>query len=199
VKWKEISLNLQDFPTTDFTTPPLVIFVAVTEGETSVTSSPSFVSPNTQPFPFSPRRKNPVSPVQTPSPPGSPLVHVQMAGANLPRNMMDEILTTRYAPLVLRQPMNSLTTTDNLKYMPWLEECAWYRDIIFFLLNMQPPDGMEKRKVRDLKLRSIKYCLIDQVLYWKYRLGVPLRCLDPQEAQKIMFEFHDSLCGGHHF
>jgi hypothetical protein len=26
-----------------------------------------------------------------------------------------------------------------------------------------------------------------------------LRCLDPQEAQKIMFDFHDSLCGGHHF
>ena len=58
---------------------------------------------------------------------------------------------------------------------------------------------MEKRKVRYLKLRSIKYCLIDQVLYWKDPLGVLLRCLDPQEAQKIMFDFHDSLCGGNHF
>jgi hypothetical protein len=28
---------------------------------------------------------------------------------------------------------------------------------------------------------------------------VLLRCLDPQEAQNIMFDFHDSLCGGHHF
>jgi hypothetical protein len=28
---------------------------------------------------------------------------------------------------------------------------------------------------------------------------VLLRCLDPQEAQKIMFDFHDSLCGGHHY
>jgi hypothetical protein len=26
-----------------------------------------------------------------------------------------------------------------------------------------------------------------------------LRCLDPLESQKIMFDFHDSLCGGHHF
>jgi hypothetical protein len=26
-----------------------------------------------------------------------------------------------------------------------------------------------------------------------------LRCLDPQEAQKVMSNFHDSLCGGHHF
>jgi hypothetical protein len=82
---------------------------------------------------------------------------------------------------------------------PSLAECAWYRDIIFFLQKLQPPDGMEKIKVRDSKLISIKYCLIDQVLYWKYPLGVMLRCLDPQEAQKSMFDFHDSLCGGHHF
>jgi hypothetical protein len=82
---------------------------------------------------------------------------------------------------------------------PPLAECAWYKDIIFFLQRLQPPDGMEKSKVRDLKLKSIKYCLIDQVLYWKDPLGVILRCLDPQEAQKIMFDFHDSSCGGHHF
>jgi hypothetical protein len=30
-------------------------------------------------------------------------------------------------------------------------------------------------------------------------LGVILRCLDPQEAQRIMFDFHENLCGGHHF
>jgi hypothetical protein len=82
---------------------------------------------------------------------------------------------------------------------PPLTECSWYRDIIFFLQKLQPPDGMEKRKVRALKIRSIKYCLIDQVLYWKDPLRVLLRCLDPHEAQKIMSDFHDSLCGGNHF
>jgi hypothetical protein len=25
-----------------------------------------------------------------------------------------------------------------------------------------------------------------------------LRCLDPQESKTIMYDFHDSLCGGHH-
>jgi hypothetical protein len=117
VKWKERDLTLEDFPTLDFTTPPIRV-VAVTEGETSVTSSPSYLSPNTQPFPFSPRSTTPVSPVQTPSPPGSPPVHVQMAGANPPRNMMAEILAARYAPLVLPQPMNALPATEYLKYMP---------------------------------------------------------------------------------
>jgi hypothetical protein len=82
---------------------------------------------------------------------------------------------------------------------PPLAECTWYKDIIYFLQELRPPDGMGKSKARDLKLKAIRYCLIDQVLYWKDPLGVLLRCLDPQEAQRIIFEFHDSLCGGHHF
>jgi hypothetical protein len=41
-----------------------------------------------------------------------------MVGANPPRNRMDEILASRYAPLVLPQPMNALPATDYLKYIP---------------------------------------------------------------------------------
>jgi hypothetical protein len=82
---------------------------------------------------------------------------------------------------------------------PSLVECTWYKNIISFLQELNPPGGMGKRKERDLKLKAIRYFLIDQVLYWKDPLGVLLRCLDPQEAQKIIFDFHGSLCGGHHF
>jgi hypothetical protein len=57
----------------------------------------------------------------------------------------------------------------------------------------------EKAKQGLLKLKAVRYCLIDQTLYWKDPLGVFLRCLDPQEAQKVMFDFHSGLCGGHHF
>jgi hypothetical protein len=59
-----------------------------------------------------------------------------------------------------------------------LTECTWYKDIIYFLQKLRPPDGLDKNKVRALKLKAIKYCLIDQVLYWKDPLGVLLRCLD---------------------
>jgi len=57
---------------------------------------------------------------------------------------------------------------------------------------------MGRNKERDLSLKEIRYYLIDQVLYWKDPLGVILSCLDPWEAQKIIFGFHDILCGGHH-
>jgi hypothetical protein len=78
-------------------------------------------------------------------------------------------------------------------------ECTWYEDIIYFLQKLRPPDGLDKNKVRALKLKAIKYCLIDRVFYWKDPLGILLRFLDPQEAQRTMTDFHDRSCGGHHF
>jgi hypothetical protein len=63
-----------------------------------------------------------------------------------------------------------------------LAACTWYKDILYFLQELRPPDGMEKSKARALKLKAVRYCLIDQVLYWKDPLWVLLRCLNPQQA-----------------
>jgi hypothetical protein len=52
---------------------------------------------------------------------------------------------------------------------------------------------MGKSRERDLKLKAVRYFLIDQVLYWRDPLGVILRFLNPQEAQKVTFDFHSSL------
>jgi hypothetical protein len=45
--------------------------------------------------------------------------------------------------------------------IPPLEKCAWYKYIIYFPQELNPPDGMGKRKERYLKLKSIRYYLID--------------------------------------
>jgi hypothetical protein len=82
---------------------------------------------------------------------------------------------------------------------PPLEGSPWYKDVIYFLQKLQPPDGMQRNNDRALKIKEIKYFVIDQILYWKDPLRVILRCLDPHKAQKIMSNFNDSLCGGHHF
>jgi hypothetical protein len=52
-----------------------------------------------------------------------------------------------------------------------LAACPWYKDILYFLQELRPPDGMEKSKARALKLKVVRYCLIDQTLYWKDPLG----------------------------
>ena len=89
---------------------------------------------------------------------------------------------------------------DNSSHIsPDVAECTWYKDIIHFLQKLQPPDGLEKKKVRDLKLKEIIYCVIDHIMYWKDPLGVLLICLDPKEDQKTITDFHDNLCGDHHF
>jgi hypothetical protein len=82
---------------------------------------------------------------------------------------------------------------------PPLARCPWYKDVIYFLQELRPPDGLQRNKARALKLRAVRYCLIDQILYWKDPLGVLLKCMDPQEVDRIMIEFHSDLCGGHHF
>jgi hypothetical protein len=95
-------------PTLGFPTPPVII-AAFREGENSfplrsISSSPTKIVL--------------VPPVQYPSPPGYPTVHIPMEGANLPRNRMDAIVADRYDPLFLPQPMNPLPVGDYLKYMP---------------------------------------------------------------------------------
>jgi hypothetical protein len=42
-----------------------------------------------------------------------------------------------------------------------LAECTWYKDIIYFLQELRPPYGMGMRKERDLKVKEIRYFLID--------------------------------------
>jgi hypothetical protein len=80
-----------------------------------------------------------------------------------------------------------------------LASCPWYKDILYFLQELKPPDGLGKSRARALKLKAVIYCLIDQALYWRDPLGILLRSLDLLQAQKVMFDFHRSLCGGHHF
>jgi hypothetical protein len=69
---------------------------------------------------------------------------------------------------------------------PPLAQCPWYKDVIYFLQELWPPDGLQRNKERDLKLKAVRYCLINQILYWKDPLGVLLKCMNPQEADIIM-------------
>jgi hypothetical protein len=63
---------------------------------------------------------------------------------------------------------------------------------------LQPPDGLQRDKAKALKLKAVRYYLIVQFLYWKDP-GLLFKCVDLKEADRIMVEFHDSLCRGHHF
>jgi len=46
-------------------------------------------------------------------------------------------------------------------------------------------------------MKSLKYCIIDNALFWKDISGIIFNCLLKDEADKIMQEFHAGDCGGH--
>jgi hypothetical protein len=95
-------------------------------------------------------------------------------------------------------PQSWLSEIDPRREPP-LARCPWYKDVIYFLQELRPPDGLQRNKARALKLKAVRYCLIDQILYWKDPLGVILKCISPQEAEMVVAEFHSGRCGGHHF
>jgi hypothetical protein len=105
----------KDFPTPNFTTPPLVIVVATTQREASVDSSPLTFCLNPPLFPLPPGSSFIFPPVRAPSPPSYPPPDIPMARANPPMTRMEAIIAARYAPLVLPQPFNALPADGYLK------------------------------------------------------------------------------------
>jgi hypothetical protein len=58
---------------------------------------------------------------------------------------------------------------------------------------------LTKTQVRALKLKSIKLCINDKILFWRDPSGILLRCLNKEESVQTMTELHRSECGGHHY
>jgi hypothetical protein len=137
--------------------------------------------------------------------------------------ILDFDLEIRPTKLIKGQGLSKLLAKENCKYLgvgfineclenqqdqlsdidpqakPPLAQCPWYKDVVYFLQELRPLDGLQRNKARAMKLKAVRYCLVDQFLYWKDPPGVLLKCMNPQEADRIMVEFHDIQCGWHHF
>ena len=89
--------------------------------------------------------------------------------------------------------------SDNLQVSPHLADCEWYSHIIYFLQNLSIPSNLTKTQGRALKLKAINFCTNGNLLFWKNPIGILLRCINQEESARIMIEFHNSDCGGHHY
>lgn len=65
-------------------------------------------------------------------------------------------------------------------------DSSCYANIIFVLLNRQAPPGLSRTKSRFLKMKAMKYCILDNVLFWKDNSGILLNYLLKDEADKVM-------------
>lgn len=59
-------------------------------------------------------------------------------------------------------------------------------NLLYVVFNLNAHPGLSKTKARFLKLKAIKFCIVNGVLYWKYVGGVLLRCLLKDDHDKVM-------------
>ena len=45
----------------------------------------------------------------------------------------------------------------------------------------------------------MRYCILNNCLYWKDSGGILVYCLLEDEAEKVIEEFHKGDCGGNHY
>ena len=74
---------------------------------------------------------------------------------------------------------------------------SWYRDLTYYLQHGYLPEHWNSKQRRELHLKSSSYQIIDRVLFRKNYDGVFQRCMEQEDASKVVKELHDGLIGGH--
>ena len=72
-------------------------------------------------------------------------------------------------------------------------ESYWYSEIVYFVLFFQCPLDLDKRECRSLKLKAMKYFLIDHTLYWRDLRGMLLRCLEKDKTDMMTTYYMEEI------
>lgn len=78
-----------------------------------------------------------------------------------------------------------------------LGEHVWYKEIIYYFMNLRCPNYLVSHKRRVVRLKVTKYCHVKDGLGWINPKGIILMCVDEIESKKLIFELHSGFCGGH--
>ena len=62
--------------------------------------------------------------------------------------------------------LNFLTSLSNqldteVPVGPDFSSSPWYADIVYVLQNLQPPAGLSKTRAKSLKLKDVKFCIME--------------------------------------
>ena len=76
-------------------------------------------------------------------------------------------------------------------------EVLWYYDIMKFLELGAYLNGANKREHHSIRMMETQYILCGGRLYGRSYDGIHLRCLKNEEAERVMEEVHQGICGPH--
>ena len=88
---------------------------------------------------------------------------------------------------------------SNLQVLLEFLSSPCYKYIIYVLQHLQARVDMDKTRARFIKLKAVKYCILNGYLYWKDLGGILLNCLLEEETKLMIKEFHDGDYRGHHY
>ena len=73
----------------------------------------------------------------------------------------------------------------------------WYYDILRYIKDQQYPELANDNNKRILRRLAMRFFLDGDILYKKSKDQMLLRCVDADEAKKIVHEIHEGVCGTH--
>ena len=76
-------------------------------------------------------------------------------------------------------------------------EKSWFYDLQHYLETGQFLEDAERKERMSLRMLSRYFIGHDGMLYKRAPTGVHLRCVDKDEARKIMEAIHEGVCGPH--
>jgi hypothetical protein len=86
--------------------------------------------------------------------------------------------------------------TQQVPYIPAIEG-SYYNNIKYYLQHGTSLGHLNDKKKRALRLKSLQYQLLHNILFRKNCDGVLLWCLEKQDVDKVLKDMHDGLAGGH--
>jgi hypothetical protein len=95
-------------------------------------------------------------------------------------NFIGENSMSLQTEVAAEEQHNNQQVVDHLSY------CEWYSCIIHFLQKLEVPLELSTTQTRALNLRAIKFCIYNNLLYWKDPTGLLLRCLDKEETVEVI-------------
>ena len=75
------------------------------------------------------------------------------------------------------------------------KEANWTTPIVSYLKNELLPK--DKENTRKLRVRAVKFVLMDEVLYKRSFSQLYLRCLTQDKSYYVMRDVHEKACGNH--
>jgi len=92
---------------------------------------------------------------------------------------------------------NELTLwCSEILYIPPSND-SWYSNLFYFFHHGTCLEHLNPKEIRALQLKSSQYCLINFAVLWNNYYGVFLRCLEKEEAEKVLKYLHNGPTGGH--